>query len=158
MGVQNTRAALAGCASVLALCAASPGLVHADIPCKQWRFDGYTRLDLANGRKITFVHRGPWMDNSEFTVEFPANGGPAAFGDGNTGLGAMYGGIQGNYIHLEYVSTDAKGIIFQGGVGDDGFAYGTMWVQPGGNETSSWGNGTTSWRIPEPLRCADNGG
>jgi hypothetical protein len=132
---------------VTAMCTvslASAAAVNADIPCKQWRLDGYTQLDLADGGKVTFVHRGPWMNPREDTVAFPPNGGSAAFG-GNINLG-----IQGNYVGLEYYTDSGRFFFFQGGVSDDGFAYGTAW----GDSNRI----PTSWRIPEPLRCADNGG
>jgi hypothetical protein len=69
---------------VTAMCTASlasAAAVNADIPCKQCRFDGYTQLDLADGGKVTFVYRGPYMDDPGVTTQaFPPNGGPLAFG------------------------------------------------------------------------------
>lgn len=141
---------------VTAMCTASltsAAAVNADIPCKQWRFDGYTRLDLADGGKVTFVYRGPFIDYddpiSAETMAFPPNGGPVKY------FGHIYGGIQGNFVALEYHTASAdpfggRRIFLQGGVGDDGFVYGTAWPDTEDQNTS--------WRIPTPLRCADNGG
>jgi hypothetical protein len=135
---------------VTAMCTASlasTAAVNADIPCKQWRFDGYTRIDWADGGKVTFVYRGPYMDQLVQALAFPPNGGPVEF------FGGIEEGIQENYIFLIYKTMSGRIFILQGGVGDDGFAYGTGWENVVVGPQQS-----TSWRIPEPLKCADNGG
>jgi hypothetical protein len=140
MGVEKRARATLVCALMVALGAASPAIAHADTPCKQWRFDGYTEFDLSDGGKFTFIFYGADIPFNQPTLvrSIPPNGGPFAWDEVN-------GYVDGN----NHVEMFAKQLVFIGGVTDDGFAYGIV----GRGNTS-----TASWRSAAPLRCADNGG
>jgi hypothetical protein len=139
MVARNAARVALMCAITVALGAASLGVVHADIPCKQWRFDGYTEFVISDGGKFTFIWYGPAIPFNQPTLvrSIPPNGGPFSWDEVN-------GYIDGN----NHVEMFAKQLVFIGGVTDDGFAYGI----------AAKGNTSASWRSAAPLRCADNGG
>jgi hypothetical protein len=141
MGVEKVARATLGCAMMVALGAASPAVVHADTPCKQWTFDGYTEFDFSDGGKFAFGFDGSDIppDSADHVYEIPPNGGPAS-------EDYVHGGVFGNNNLLMFT----KRLILQGGVTDDGFAYGVSVSQTGG--------GSGSFRSAVPLKCADNGG
>jgi hypothetical protein len=120
-----------------------PPTVHADVPCKQWSFDGYTEFDLQNGAKLTFYSRDPWITPEEQDtnpVYVPANGGNVKAG------GTLANGIGTNNIYLLYTPPSEPFYYVIGGVRDDGFAYGIMYDNQS-RQTS------TSWKSAAPLRC-----
>jgi hypothetical protein len=138
--VQRLARATLVCAGLAALGPASAAVVHADIPCNQWRFDDYTELDWSDGGKFTFDANGTSVPEGTLVLAIPPGGGPAK-------TDKVSGNIEGhNNIHL-YTPR----LYIQGGVTDDGFAYGiaTDFDLPGRSG---------SWRSAQPLKCADNGG
>jgi hypothetical protein len=141
MRVPHARTVLAGCVTVVALGTASFAVAHADVPCKQWRFDGYTEFDYSDGGKFAFIYWGPNIPFNQPTLvrAIPPNGGPVVISQVN-------GYIDGNN-HLEMYTSR---LVFIGGVTDDGFAYGIA--------ATTSGDQSGSWRSAAPLRCADNGG
>ena len=128
----------------------APAAVNADIPCRQWRFNGYTQFNFQDGRKMQFewsgLDPGTRPGNNR---HIPPDGG---------GVGSVrfiYGGVKDspNGIWMKRHATFSPYVEvswFIGGVADDGFAYGITW--------DGSGNSSSSWRSAEPLRCADNGG
>ena len=127
----------------------APAAVNADIPCRQWRFNGYTQFNFQDGRKMQFEWFGPWIpEPGQETIDIPPAGG---------GVGSVrfiYGGVKDspNGIWMKRHATFSPNVDvswFIGGVADDGFAYGITW--------DSSGTYSSSWRSAEPLRCADNG-
>jgi hypothetical protein len=128
----------------------APAAVNADIPCRQWRFNGYTQFNFQDGRKMQFEWFAPWIpEPGQETIDIPPDGG------GVGGIRLIYGGVKdspnGIWMkrHATY-SPDSDVSWFTGGVADDGFAYGITW--------DATGNYSNSWRSAEPLMCADNGG
>ena len=145
MGVQTARA-MWGCAMMFALGAAGlydPALVHADAPhCMQWVFDGYTQFDHANGSKLKFIAfmERNFRDTPAKIV--PGNGGQAIDRLVSADI------VNGDRIYLDlYQFSGAPRAFYEGGVADDGFAYGIVYDDS--NHTSG------SWRSAAPLRCAD---
>jgi hypothetical protein len=138
------------CAVTLALTAegfSHPPAVHADVPCKQWSFDGYTEFDLQNGAKLTFNSRNPWITPEDLYTNptyVPADGGNVKSG------GTLGNGIGTNDIYLLYWPPSEPFYYVIGGVRDDGIAYGIMYDNQS-RHTS------TSWRSAAPLRCVDYG-
>ena len=57
-------------------------------------------------------------------------------------------GLDGNATWVERVISNGSHKVFNGGVTDDGFAYGI----------ASSADQFASWRSAVPLRCADNSG
>ncbi len=141
MRIQLANATFVGCVTMVALGLTTAGVVHADAPCKQWRFDGYTQFDYSDGGKFTFIYWGPNIpfDQPTLARAIPPDGGPAAVRHVN-------GYVEGNN-HIEMYTEN---LIFVGGVTDDGFAYGIV--------ATIAGDHTGSWKSAAPLRCADNGG
>jgi hypothetical protein len=150
VGIRTTRAML-GCAVIFALCAVGvsvPTSVRADTHCMQWRFDGYTQLDHANGSKLKFVAFFESSVRDRPARIVPGNGGQSYEGV----VGADI--ANGDRIYLDF--RQSGGVPpggpqplahYEGGVADDGFAYGIVYDD--GYHTSG------SWRSAAPLRCAD---
>jgi hypothetical protein len=151
--VNPERGRLIG-AMVAVMCAAS--LVAAapadtDIPCKLWRFDGYTQFDFSDGGKFTFITFQRFIDFREMVdvLAIPPNGGDVKRSKIWGGIGIEKGGL-GNAIWMERIELNGgNDLWFSGGVPDDGFAYGIAFDDRGSSN---------SWRSAAPLRCADNGG
>lgn len=136
------------------MCAAtliSPPTVGADTPCRLWRFDGYTQFDFPDGGKMTFITWGRLIDfNAKIEVwAIPPSGGKPTLSHiwGGIGFDGLSWG-DGNALWMERFMSNGSRQVFNGGVADDGFAYGIAF-----NADQS-----TSWRTAVPLRCADNGG
>ena len=129
--VNPARGRLIG-AMVAVMCAASlvaPAAADADIPCKLWRFDGYTQFDFADGGKMTFITWGRLIDFSPMidVVAIPPNGGSPTFSKIWGGIGFQEGGSWkefGNAIWMERFFSAGNRQFYHGGVTDDGFAYG----------------------------------
>jgi hypothetical protein len=141
-------------AMVPAMCAAGLAVstpVHAEPPCTQWRFDGYTELIQDNGWKLTF-------DSNDSSVKgrlaraIPSSN--AGFMEGN-----MDGGIYGDRAHMTFDSWSEPGIpsggAYDGVVDADGFAHGTTYDRITTDPAFTGDPSSASWRSAEPLKCAD---
>lgn len=160
--------AAVGVASVaLAVCTAGFNAVaHADRPCTNWRFNGYTELRGGNGTTLAFVSSDPAINGhaQQFrpdgtVVQGYLAGSPNGSGDvpGFSARFARDGDVwttdrDGHLIDVTLMED------FNGGVDADGFAYGTQveHVQPVGGGPELAATYITSWRSAAPLKkCAD---
>jgi hypothetical protein len=134
---------------MFALCAAGlfdPASVHADTPCRDWRWDGYTELVQTNGSKLVLYSDTDEIPQNSGAEIYPPGGGQREFGF------IEWGGVQGSFVYFAFrhfighSAVQGTEVIYEGGVPDDGFAYGTF------RDDDSHTSG--SWRSAAPLRCA----
>jgi hypothetical protein len=131
-------------AMVAVMCGASLVVAvaaDADPPCDLWTFNGYTQFDFPDGGKMTFISWQRWIYPPIDVLSIPPNGGPLT-------KSSMYGGNDlGNIIWLQrHIPISGSVEWFNGGVTDDGFAYGIAWDNRGRS---------SSWRSAAPLRCCN---